>query len=760
MNTTLDPITLEVLRHRLWMINDEQGRVAASISGSPVVYEAKDFNASLLTPDGDAFFVGVYTTRIALSLHVAAKTIIARYSDDPGYADGDAFVLNDPWAGASHMNDMLMVAPLYAGERLIGWSGISMHEVDVGGPNPGSFTVGTREVYGEGPLIPPVKLVERGRIRADVEAWVTRNSRTPELNGLDLRARLAAIERTRQRIGDVVAEYGVDTYLAAQQQIIGLIRQAFLRRLRELPDGTWREEGFVDHDGNDNVLYPIKLTLTKQGERMTFDFRGTSPQAPGSMNCTRVGLESGVLSAVFPMLCYDLPWSPAAILPALEIVSEEGTLNNASHPAAVSMATVGATYATSHIASAALGKLHACAADKGEAQANWTPAWQGAVVNGRTAAGARFTGVLLDQAGGGGASSRRDGVDSSGVPGSPAQGIANVEAYERLYPILYVYRKQSQDTGGAGRLRGGEGTEALIVPHGAEGPIDLTVISHGASQPEAKGLYGGLPSSVQVRLALRDAGVAEAFAAGQVPASWEELAGARVEPLAAKQRTLLGPGDAFVTACAGGGGYGDPLARDPARVAADVAARLCSAQRARDLYGVVLDAAGQVDAAATAARRDALRAERLREGRPAAALFGSGNGRSYFPIGDGQSDGERPSHQRTSIERSDAELLASVADAFVVIERDGAPWYACATCGHSHGPADADPKRGLLVRERSIAELSGWNRFGLVDEIVVREYYCPGCALLASVEVRRRGEPPLEDTRLALARPALVGAID
>jgi N-methylhydantoinase B len=191
-----------------------------------------------------------------------------------------------------------------------------------------------------------------------------------------------------------------------------------------------------------------------------------------------------------------------------------------------------------------------------------------------------------------------------------------------------------------------------------------------------------------------------------------------------------------------------------------VAACLCSTKRARDLYGVVLDAAGQVDAAATAARRDALRAERLREGRPAAALFGSGNGRSYLPTGEDQTDGERSSHQYAPGGRGNEELLASVADAFVVIEREGAPWYACAACGHSHGPADADPKRGLLVRERSIAELSDWNRFGLVDEIVVREYYCPGCALLASAEVRRRGEPPLEDTRLALAVPALVGAID
>ena len=218
--TQIDAITLEVLRHRLMMINDEQGRVASRLSGSPVVYEAKDFNSALLTPNGDSLFIGVYMTRLSLCLSAAVKTVIERFGTVMGFKDGDAFVTNDPWAGAVHMNDILMFAPIFHGERLVAWTGLAMHEVDVGGPNPGSFTVGTPDVYGEAPLLPPMKIIDAGVLRPDVEAMVSRNSRTSALNALDIRARIAAINRTRQRIAEVIAEYGLDTLMEAQSRII------------------------------------------------------------------------------------------------------------------------------------------------------------------------------------------------------------------------------------------------------------------------------------------------------------------------------------------------------------------------------------------------------------------------------------------------------------------------------------------------------------------------------------------------------------
>ena len=736
--TRIDPITLEVLRHRLWMINDEQGRVAAQLSGSPVVYEAKDFNTALLTPEGDSLFVGVYTTRLSLCLNAAVKTVIERFKDTVGFEAGDAFVTNDPWAGAVHMNDILMVAPIYSGDTLVCWTGLAMHEVDVGGPNPGSFTVGTPDVFGEAPLIPPVKMVERGRIRDDIEALVIRNSRTSRLNGLNMRARIAAINRTRQRIREVIGEYGLETFLEAQKQILELVRSSLARRLRSLPEGTWTAEAFLDHDGNQNRLYRIRLRMTKREDRLKFDFTGTDKQARGAVNCTRVGLESGILSAVLPILCYDLPWSPGGIMPLIDIVSEEGTINNARHPAAVSMATVSATFATSHVTSGAIAKMLAGSELKREVQANWTPAWQGLTLAGHFADERPFTAVLLDQTGGGGGRSWKDGPDTGGLPGTPASAIANVETYEKEYPLLYVYRRQSADTGGAGLFRGGVGTEEMLIPHKNKGPIDLTVLTHGASQPEAQGLYGGYPSSVQVRLLLRASDVRSQFDSGTVPISVESTGSEKTEPLAAKQRTLFQPTDALVMVCAGGGGYGDPLDRDPERVARDVRAGLVSASAARDLYGVVTVAGAKpiADGAETEYLRRRLRERRLLEGRPVSG---------HPTAGPAAAGGPRlPAQSR-------------IGAALDVVNANGARHFACQRCGRLLGPTDRDPKAGTLAREVRIDTLSHWNRYGLVKEVLVREFCCPGCAHLIGVEVRKNDDPVLYDTELAPVTPAAPG---
>jgi N-methylhydantoinase B len=727
-NALIDPITLEVLRHRLWMINDEQGRVASQLSGSPVVYEAKDFNSSLLTPDGDSLFVGIYMTRLSLCLNAAVKTVIATFKDNVGYEDGDAFVTNDPWAGAAHMNDFLMFAPVFSGDTLVCWTGLAMHEVDVGGPNPGSFTVGASDVFGEAPLIPPVKMVERGKVRNDIEAMVIRNSRTPLLNALDMRARLVAINRTRQRIREVIDKYGLPALMSAQQCILDLVHASFARRVRSLPDGTWITEGFLDHDGNENRLYRIRLQMTKREDRLRFDFTGTDPQARGAVNCTRVGLESGILSAILPMLCYDIPWSPGGIMPLLDIVSEEGTINNARYPAAVSMATVSAIFATSHVCSGTIAKMLACSDLKDEIQANWAPAWQGTSLAGHRANGRPFTAVLLDQTGGSGGRSWKDGIDGGGLPGCPAMAIANVETYEKEYPILYVYRRLSPDTGGPGFYRGGVGTEGMLIPHRNKGPMDLTVLTHGTSQPEAQGLYGGYPSSVQVKLLLRTVNLKEQFAAREVPTSVEATRAANMEVLAAKQRTLLHSDDALVVVCAGGGGFGDPLERDPLFVLRDVEAGLITRSMAGRAYGLVLasdDVGGAIDPAATKALRHSLCLLRLAEGNLAKSMSAAaGDGPRLAP------------HQ-------------SVGMAVDIVMANGTAHYACQKCGHLLSPVLDDPKAAASAREIQIDTLSPWNRFGLVDGIVVREFYCPMCAHMIAVEVRKKGDPVLYDTKLA-----------
>ncbi len=725
-NQSPDPITMEVLRHRLWMINDEQGKIATQISGSPVVYESYDFNSSLMTPQGDSLFVGVYTTRLSLSLHQAAKHIIKHLSENPGFEDGDAFVTNDPWAGASHMNDFLMVAPIFWESKIVAWSGIAMHEVDVGGPVPGSFSVGAREVFGEGPLIPPVKLIERGQIRADIEQLVVRNSRTPELNALDLRARMAAISRTRERIHEVITEYGEETFFNAQEHIMGLARRGLGRRLEEFPDGTWCEEGFIDHDGNENRLYPMKLAMTKKGGRLTFDFTGTSPQAPGIINCTRVGLEGGTISAVLSMLCYDMPWCPGGITEVIEIISEEGTINNARHPAAVSMATVAAAFATGNLASSAIAKM--CASSSKyweEAQANWSN-WQGMAISGFREDSVPYTGALIDEAPGSGASCYKDGMDTGGLPGSPCMGIGNIETYERLYPILYVYRRQARDTGGPGKYRGGTGTELLMIPHRSAGPIGATVLSQGGAHPDPKGLFGGYPASVQVRLHLQETDIAALLADSTIPTELRDFSCLEVVPLESKDRITLSNGDAMLMISAGGGGYGDPLDRDPQLVMGDLLRGLCSLETARDIYGVVANKEiTQSLPGPTQEQRRLLREARLP-----------------------QSGGERTTKVITA--GPDIERILRIGDCLDVVRLEGKPSFTCRRCGFIYGETRDNPKLRAQVNEGPITALSPWNRYGLADELTARKYCCPQCGLLIGVEVRRPGDPPVFDARIQI----------
>ncbi len=723
---TLDPVTLEILRHRLWMINDEMGKVAIQVSASPIVYEGFDLNTSLLTAKGESLFVGVYTSRLSIALHQATKYIIEKLRDNPGYSDGDAFLVNDPWAGATHQSDIAMVSPIFWEGEVVCWAGIAMHELDVGGMTPGSICVGAKDVYQEGPLITPVRLVEKGRIRRDIEDLIIRNSRTPRVNALNFRARLAAINRARERIDGVIREYGRDTFLEVQQAILDLVRRAFQKRLLELPDGTWREEGFIDHDGNSNALYRLKLAMTKKGDRLVFDFTGTSPQAPGLINCTRTGLEGGVMSAVLPLLCYDSVWSPSALENNVEIIAAPGTLNNASHPAAVSLATLSAAFATGLLAGSTIARMLACS-DKyrNEAQASWTPSIQVCNISGFNSRGDYFNGALTDQAGGGGARIDADGMHTAGVSGSPCNSITNIETAEGLYPILYIYRKHAMDVIGPGKHRGGSGTEIMRIPYGNQGPIDTTFYSFGATHPEGKGIYGGFPPSIQVQLVLKGTNLEELLASSRIPTGFDQLSSESRRVLNSKERFSWGNDEVYVSVSSGGSGFGDPLLREPRRVLLDFQHGLHSEQACRDTYGVVFDEGKrEVMEQDTMEQRKTLRQRRLKEGRlPEAA-----------PV---VSSGDPAAPARLQV----GEALKLVSD------RQG-DFYACSGCGHVYGRSDKSPKSYAMVRELDIRELSPVNRFGAPDRMVARQFFCPNCGLMIGLEIRQRGDPIIMDTMI------------
>jgi N-methylhydantoinase B len=606
----LDPITFEVVRHRLWAINNEATATLKFVSGSPVATEVFDFNTSILNARGDAIVVGPYIASHAICQGLVVETILKECAENPGIHEGDVFLCNDPYSGAIHQNDVAVVAPVFAAGELIAWTGATIHCVDVGGGFKGSqASLGAKSIYEEAPPIPPIKLVEGGVLRKDLERAFLLPSRTPELNALDLRAMLAANSVSGRRILEVVGKYGADVVTAT---LAGIKEHAAARlraRLRELPNGTWRHTSYIDY-GPD--VYACRVTMTKEDDHLDFDFRDSSSQAPALINCAWSGLVAGLLNAVLTQLCWDIPWSPAGAMAPITIQSTPGTFVDAAWPAGVSKATTAASFILTSACCVTLAKLLAASEEhQDRAMAVWTGAVPASESFGTDQRGEIYGVTLLDDMGGGaGARATKDGIDTGGLIRTISCSLANVETYEFRYPLLYLYRRQQCDTGGAGKFRGGVAISKAFTPHDVAQIPGHVSHTTGCEEPESVGIGGGYPASTNQFVLLRDSNVAAHFARGHVPSELDELEG-RLEIAPALVSTYLNASDVFRTVVSGGGGYGDPLERDPRLVLHDVLHGLVSTQSATAQYGVILAPDGQaVDAAATESRREALRAAR------------------------------------------------------------------------------------------------------------------------------------------------------
>jgi N-methylhydantoinase B len=720
----LDPSTFEIVRHRLWYINDEGALTIARLSGSPVATEVFDMNAGLMTAAGDLVYIDNFICAQATTLGPLVKHLLEEYADNPGFGPDDIFLCNDPYVSVCHQNCVGVAGPIFDGDDLVAWAGASLHAIDVGGPTAGQVQVDAADIHGEQPLIGPVKVYADGRFRKDVENTYLNNSRLPDILGLDLRAKVAAVQVIRRRLLQAFPEFGRDTVLAAMEDVIDYTEGRLRARLEELPDGVWRHRGYIEF-GDD--IYECRVTLEKEGGSLRFDFSDSSGQAPAVINCAYPGLVGGVLASVMVYLCWDMPWSPAGVLRAIEIESRPGTLIHAEYPAGVSKSTTTSIWEVRNLASITIGKMLAASErHRDRAMAGWQGVKALEELFGYEPGGERFGGPLLDgMAGGGGAMPTRDGIDTGGHTSSLRATIANVESYELRYPILYLYRRQTPDSGGPGTFRGGAGVSLMYTVHGVEEIPTKILHTFGVEQPESPGLCGGYPSNTNQFAIVRDSDVLVRLAAGEVPQVLEELSG-EFEAHGAYAVTSMRRGDVYRAVSMGGGGYGDPLDRDPLLVARDVERSLVTREWAERLWGVVLTEPGEVDPGGTAARREQLREER----RTAASA----------PELDGDSAAWSPEDEGVRL----AEAL------FCDVGRDP-PQYRC-RCGRLLGPV-ARPYKELAAQARfPVQHLGpevnpkeiGGRRFEL------REFYCPACFTLLEVEIARPDDPLLDDARLSL----------
>ena len=689
----LDAVLFEVLRNRLWAINDEAVDAIVAVSGSPIATEGNDFNSGILTASGEVALAGPYVLVHAAALGQVVRYVIDHFADNPGIGPGDMFITNDTYVGAPHQPDVMVVAPVFRGDRLFAWSGSCVHQNDVGGPVPGSITVGAASIYDEAVPMAPTRIVEGGELLADVEAEYLGRSRTPELNRLDLLGQIEANRVVASRMNGLCDRYDTDTITAVLDGLISRTEAAVRARLASLPDGRWRHRGLVEHDGIDDRVYEIGLIMTKRGDSLHLDFTDSSPQAPALINTSRAITSSYAMAAVMTVLGYGLPWTPAGFWRVMDIDTEPGTIVDCLWPAGMSMGVTAAGQEVRTAVNVCLSRMFDAADDPevhGQILASCVSGSFTQTISGAFADGRDFSAMLLDGLpGGSGARWGGDGPDTGGYLTSPAGLCTNIETNEQHYPVLYSYRRERPDSGGPGRWRGGVGVEHAYQLHRAAGPATSTVFAHGQQPPTAAGVVGGEPG-------MQHTGV------------YKRSQGTEIEVPPPKQVGQLAPGDLYANLCGGGGGVGDPLDRDPAAVELDVAEGLVTEEGAARDYGVVVG-----DPSATEKLRASRRQERI--------------GRSPEP----------PLQEPLNRRRLSSTVVLAHGH------------YLCRRCGHDHGPI-IKPLVSLLTLSRfPIDERTPWPsaRPG-ADRFELRRLYCPGCAVQVDVHIALVGAPLLETAEL------------
>jgi N-methylhydantoinase B len=503
--------------------------------------------------------------------------------------------------------------------------------------------------------------------------------------------------------------------LELQQRILDDVTQTVRGQLRRIPDGEWTVSTFLDHDGVSDRIYELRLRAEKRGERLTLDFTGTSAQAPGPVNCARSGLVAGVLEVLVPAFCIDVPWAHGAVADCVEIISAEGTINNARHPAPTSLATVNGCQATSDLVWQALSRMTGWVPERAsETIALGYGGVNSGVLSGRfSGTGDRFVSAVSGL-GGGGARWGSDGVDSGGNIIAPIFAIPNVERLESLAPVLYAWRRERPDTAGAGQWRGGVGVELAITPHRAQGPLTGVAFSTSWAAPAARGAYGGMPGGLQSNV-LVEADLTAVLDAGGLPG------GAAAVTLPGKALFELHDGQLWIAVCSGGGGFGDPLLRAPGQVARDVADGMLTRAHAEAVYGVRLSPDGSIDQDATAAARAATRSRRLGD-EP-----GSGAGRRNAAEGPASLRGLYYDFDLSSASYRCHNCGSAFALAVPPTARDDLPLGADSPADSAAQPA----RRSSRVLQEATPVNARAGDYGFTLEA----HACPGCGQQYAVEV-------------------------
>jgi N-methylhydantoinase B len=716
----IDPITYEVIRHNLWHINEEHGAMIQRISGSPVAMYALDLNPSILTEDAEFVYFGPYMQYMSGVADTQVKWILENRSENPGLRDGDMFLANDPWVGAAHQMDVMLICPVFHEGELFCWLTNCLHQYDIGGITPGSFCPAAESSFDEGILIPPIKIIEDNRIREDIEALYLRSSRKPEMVALDFRAQMAGNNIAKERVHKLIHRYGAATVKGVMKRIIDNGEQSFLEKMGRLPDGVWQERTYVEScRPGDRRIHRVMLTLRKQGDTLVFENEGTAPQ-DGAMNATYSGWRGSILVALNELLCWDQYFGIGGALRHVAFDPTPGTFTCATHPASVSTAPTQAMEISLYPAYNVISKLMFSDPElrKDIMCIGGTSQWPATIFRGVDQHGELYGYLLIDPICGAiGAFAHGDGISTGGQSRTPICKMPNIEHTEQNFPLLFLYRKELVDSGGAGKFRGGLSGESCFIPHNTVCVIQDTLAS-GCATPTTLGMMGGYPSTTNGYTFVTDSDIAERFAERRMPEDASELNGSVVTLQLRQENFVQNSADVYAVRWCGGGGFGDRMDRDRARVAHDYEHLTVSCDAAREIYGVVLDPeTGVADLTATAALRDQVRAARV-------ARYG-------------KSATKRP-----------GQTLLRAMENLVVKENGEEKFMACAACDTFVGGVAENYKDYCIREEHPVSAanpLIGEPKEFIDDDVEFRQFFCPGCGRLIENEVAAKRDPVLQD---------------
>ena len=717
-----DIIDIEVHSKSIRNMANEMAITLMRTSGSPVVTEALDFSTCIVDRNAEQLaFAGFVTFHISTAIG-GVKAVLAKHALED-LRPGDGFLCNDPHtSGAIHQGDLGVVMPFFHDGQVVAFGYVNEHVLDAGGSAVSGFAPAAHDNFAEALNFNAVRVIRNYQIEAEWESFIGNNVRLQRIVLNDIRSMIAANRAGERRLANLLDDIGYDRFVQLNEASKDLSEKAMRDIIRNLPDGTFYSEDWVEYDvRGPQEFYNVKCRLVIDGDRMTIQYRGDA-QTDSFVNGAWPAVVGQSWSTLLAQLAYDIPVNQGLWRPITFDLGPEGSIVNSVPPAPVTQSHMETGMRINKVLIDTLSQACALSDD---------PVLRGRVAGQPCQNLAFFTSfgidlrngyptvafpVSLGQPTGGGAQTVTDGLDTYAGQCMCGCNTPDVEMEESSQPGYILWRRVSPDQAGAGVHRGGMGVSgALAIIHSnsmAGGGYN------SAAYVPPRGAAGGYPGGAGGWELITDTNVFDLLDKGQWP--YEEDLTGTVAPYGAKSGDLiLKRGDVFAVVNGGGGGVGDPLFRDPALVAKDVRDGYVSVPVAGLLYGVVIDGESRADLEATAARRDHLRAERI---------------------------GKTPTKRPNTVTGSQ----------FAPLKTEGGHW-GCSLCGEDLGPQDSNWRDRAVTRETKVAE--AYERYNSrvrvldsAEPVVLRENFCPACATSIAVDVTFAGRGPV-------AAPA-VGVLD